>query len=599
LSVKWRSFIEVLVRRCLVPAAIGFLAFVALGALAEPRFWTETWFLVGLGTVISATFVEPFFSRPQDAIANCAAASAVFVTFNREPVETLWLVYLAVCIVVFLAGIVATVTTQGPGSLKWLSHRLSSRLGRAVVLGPVALFLITLTMAARRQDGFEYIAVATAVLLAALAIDWYSLLAHVAHTPSLALAVGAVGPRVLQVVSLEDIQPGQPVKLETPGGSSSGTVLTKLPGKGGLQYRIALDREWTTLSTQFPADVGIQLVNEAHTVTGLVGEGSTDTKVVFEPLRRMSIGDPVVLRVDERKLLYQVASLRLTETGFGGAESLVSRAHAQMVGWPENGWIRGGTFLPDAHSTLFTDEDLAAALPNGLYEIGRIKGTALPVGMRVDDARRGHIAVLGMSGMGKTAAAQRICRALAASNVVIALDTTGEYATHLGVPRFANDFHTHDFTVHEPAGDPPQRACEFIELCMHEGNAEYTGGLPVVPRVVLLEEAHSFVPEWNFSLRNQQDHVAKSARMIMQARKFGVTFVIVSQRTAVVSKSALSQCENYIVLRTIDETSLDYLQTLVGTDLREAISALDRFDALCVGPAFNTDMPVIVSLTHP
>jgi DNA helicase HerA-like ATPase len=87
--------------------------------------------------------------------------------------------------------------------------------------------------------------------------------------------------------------------------------------------------------------------------------------------------------------------------------------------------------------------------------------------------------------------------------------------------------------------------------------------------------------------------------MIMQARKFGLRFVLVSQRTAVVSKSALSQCENYIVLRTIDATSLDYLETLVGRDLREAISGLDRFDALGVGPAFNAETPVIVTLTPP
>ena len=60
----------------------------------------------------------------------------------------------------------------------------------------------------------------------------------------------------------------------------------------------------------------------------------------------------------------------------------------------------------------------------------------------------------------------------------------------------------------------------------------------------MLEEAHAFLPEWNFTLQKSETNVAYSTRMIMQARKFGLTFMIVSQRTAVVSKSALSQCED-------------------------------------------------------
>jgi DNA helicase HerA-like ATPase len=116
---------------------------------------------------------------------------------------------------------------------------------------------------------------------------------------------------------------------------------------------------------------------------------------------------------------------------------------------------------------------------------------------------------------------------------------------------------------------------------------------------MLLEEAHTFVPEWNFALRNQQDQVALTTRAIMQARKYGITILMVSQRTAVVSKSALSQCENYIILKTLDGTSLEYLEGLVGPEMRDAIPGLDRFEAICVGPAFNADEPVIVTLSPP
>lgn len=134
---------------------------------------------------------------------------------------------------------------------------------------------------------------------------------------------------------------------------------------------------------------------------------------------------------------------------------------------------------------------------------------------------------------------------------------------------------------------------------MKAGAAEYAAGETPTRRFLVLEEAHSFLPEWNFALRNQQESVAYSARMIMQARKFGLTFMVVSQRTAVVSKSALSQCENYIILKTLDHTGLEYLESLVGPQMRQAIPSLERFEAMCVGPAFNADSPVIVTLSSP
>jgi DNA helicase HerA-like ATPase len=85
--------------------------------------------------------------------------------------------------------------------------------------------------------------------------------------------------------------------------------------------------------------------------------------------------------------------------------------------------------------------------------------------------------------------------------------------------------------------------------------------------------------------------------MIMQARKYGLGFMIVSQRTAVVSKSALSQCESYAVFRTVDDTSLTYLETLAGPIVRDVVPALGRYEMLCLDPAFNTDSPVVVAVS--
>jgi hypothetical protein len=203
-----------------------------------------------------------------------------------------------------------------------------------------------------------------------------------------------------------------------------------------------------------------------------------------------------------------------------------------------------------------------------------------------------------MSGMGKTIAATRICEAFAGDNVVIALDTTGEYASRLGFRTWTTgDFDTRGHFVHEPTGHQPPKATAFIKECMDAGSSQYRNEEDPTPRVVLLEEAHNFVPEFPLALKEHQKPIGESTRYIMQARKFAITFVIVSQRTAVVSKTALSQCENYIILKTLDKTSLEYFESVVGPEVRSAIPTLARYEAVCVGPAFNADEPVIVKLS--
>jgi len=153
--------------------------------------------------------------------------------------------------------------------------------------------------------------------------------------------------------------------------------------------------------------------------------------------------------------------------------------------------------------------------------------------------------------------------------------------------------------VYEPVGDPTLRATELVNQLMQHAAQEFQANHQPRPRNVLFEEAHSFIPEWNFVTLNQRDNVNDTTRMIMQARKYGLRFIIVSQRTAVVSKSGLSQCDNYIVCRTIDHTGLEYIESLSGTAFRDTLSNLRKYEALCMGPAFNSDQPVSIELDPP
>lgn len=202
-----------------------------------------------------------------------------------------------------------------------------------------------------------------------------------------------------------------------------------------------------------------------------------------------------------------------------------------------------------------------------------------------------------MSGMGKTNSVQLLAQAFDDGTPFVALDATGEYRTKLSWDVHTDmDWHRGGKWVIEPRGLLSKEASTVITSLMTAANTEFMLGDPD-RRVLLLEEAHGFLPEWNFTTeKSEQAFVAKSARCILQARKFGISFIMVSQRTAVISKSAISQCENFLIFRTIDGTSLEFIDTLVGSQYREVVSGLKRYQALCVGPIFNTESPVVVDM---
>jgi len=83
---------------------------------------------------------------------------------------------------------------------------------------------------------------------------------------------------------------------------------------------------------------------------------------------------------------------------------------------------------------------------------------------------------------------------------------------------------------------------------------------------------------------------------MMQIRKYGISVILISQRTAVVAKSALSQCENLIAFRNVDQTGLDYLEAVAGGDVRYLLPRLKQRQALAFGPSISSDSPVAVDV---
>ncbi|WP_400768712.1 ATP-binding protein [Methylosinus sporium] len=108
------------------------------------------------------------------------------------------------------------------------------------------------------------------------------------------------------------------------------------------------------------------------------------------------------------------------------------------------------------------------------------------------------------------------------------------------------------------------------------------------PVTLLCDEAHLYLP-----VRDDADAVQKQAlgsfeRIAKEGRKYGFSLLVVSQRPSDVSRTILSQCNNFLALRLTNETDQGVIKRLMPDSLAGLTSVLpllDTGEALLLGDA--------------
>jgi len=114
---------------------------------------------------------------------------------------------------------------------------------------------------------------------------------------------------------------------------------------------------------------------------------------------------------------------------------------------------------------------------------------------------------------------------------------------------------------------------------------------------LVYEEAHSLVPEWNsVASDGDKNATAATARAIFQGRKFGLGCLLVTQRTANVTKTILNQCNSIFAMRTFDDTGKEFLGNYIGSDYARVLPSLKERHAVFFGKASSCDDPVLIRL---
>ncbi len=114
---------------------------------------------------------------------------------------------------------------------------------------------------------------------------------------------------------------------------------------------------------------------------------------------------------------------------------------------------------------------------------------------------------------------------------------------------------------------------------------------------IVFEEAHSLIPEWN-AVASEGDKTATNgtAKAILQGRKYGLGCIVITQRTANVTKSILNQCNTVFALRVFDATGMEFLKNYVGEDYASILSSLEDRHVVAFGRGSLCRSPVLLRL---
>jgi len=121
-----------------------------------------------------------------------------------------------------------------------------------------------------------------------------------------------------------------------------------------------------------------------------------------------------------------------------------------------------------------------------------------------------------------------------------------------------------------------------------------------LPFALVCDEAHIYLP-----VKNEADSVEKQAlatfeRIAKEGRKYGVSLVVVSQRPSDVSRTILSQCNNFLVLRLTNGADQNVVRKLMPDSmagLTDMLPLLDTGEALLLGDAVL--LPTRIKLDKP
>lgn len=390
-------------------------------------------------------------------------------------------------------------------------------------------------------------------------------------------------------------------------------------------------------------------------LVGFTVENSTIGTLRFEVVAVSALeeGEMVFARISGHDVFYQILDAETAEESFDQNPRGTHIVRAAQLGCYDAS--RGFTkypWLPAMNTPLFTAKSRAFDKPvisDREFIIGKVPSADVGVAANLDELVEYHTAILGVTGTGKTELALDIVREAHARGVkVFCVDFTGEYRQRLAnlnpvfpapSPQEAADLEAKLFDVETgewgakaekkalKVGITALRASTTGQISTFlESGAEnlaifelgeitntqatlrltelYLSTIMTWARghrrarqiMIVLEEAHTIIPETGGSGFGPETNsvVSRIGQIALQGRKYGVGLLVVTQRTALVSKTILSQCNTFLTHSLIDQTSLSFLENVYSSQHARLIPNLSNLQFLAFGKALRAERPVLL-----
>lgn len=389
-------------------------------------------------------------------------------------------------------------------------------------------------------------------------------------------------------------------------------------------------------------------------VVGIVAEGSSIAAIKFQVVRAPVLEEGMVVfsLIRGKKVYYQILDARTDEENFQQNPFGVHIASAAQLGcYDSKEGFQKFPWLPDMNQPLFllsSEKGEAQELAANEFVIGRVPSTPFGVTVVLDDLIEYHTAVLGVTGTGKTELTLDIIRnALDRQTKVFCVDFTGEYKLRLADrnPKAigltiaqGSELENHLFAVETGefgAKKEKETLKKFVDGIKPQVVAQIEGFLTDAKQelgvfelaeitntkatlrttelylsaimdwarrnrkaeriLIVLEEAHTIIPEMfgsGFDAETQWV-VGRIGQIALQGRKYGVGLLLVSQRTALVSKTVLSQCNTFFTHALIDKTSLDFLSGVYSAEHVRTLPNLRFLEFVAHGKAVKSERPLL------
>lgn len=369
-------------------------------------------------------------------------------------------------------------------------------------------------------------------------------------------------------------------------------------------------------------------LEEQSEVAAIVQDNSNISRICGELVdSNIDIEEGALLKTHIRgkRVFYQLvngetASYMIENAGIKAYIKLV----AQQIGeWDETsktfssmGWVPeiGVPVYAEERHENFNMEECKEI--EGRYIVGTIPNSNFPIHVDLDNIVTHHTAILGVTGSGKSCLAYNLIEELGRTDVkVICFDISGDYKKHLRssmkeinpVPGEFDSFLNGaekiavvDMTNINQNSTLPAATSKAIGHIFNWVKRHLPSqlGEKVKARIcIVFEEAHSLIPEWNTcSVASDRDRVNETSRLILQGRKYGLGCIVVTQRTANVTKTILNQCNTIFALQSFDKTGIEFLTNYMGEGYADALSVLKFRHCVLFGKASSSKRPIIVEM---